>query len=54
MITSIKKITTMPAYNILECDGENLQAHIAASMSQDPALCELFLNAFVSKALDTS
>ena len=33
----------MPAYNILECDGENLQAHIAASMSQDPALCELFL-----------
>jgi hypothetical protein len=43
MITSIKKITTMPAYNILECDGENLQAHIAASMSQDPALCELFL-----------
>ena len=43
MIKSIKKITTMPAYNILECDGENLQAHIAASMSQDPALCELFL-----------
>lgn len=43
MITSVKKITTMPAYNILECDGENLQAHIAASMSQDPALCELFL-----------
>lgn len=33
----------MPAYNILECDGENLQARIAASMSLDPALCELFL-----------
>lgn len=43
MITSIKTITTMPAYNILECDGENLQAHIAASMSLDPALCKLFL-----------
>ena len=43
MITSVKKITTMPAYNILECDGAILQAHIAASMSQDPALCELFL-----------
>lgn len=43
MITSIKKITTMPAYNILECDGENLQAHIAASMSLDPTLCKLFL-----------
>lgn len=43
MITSIKKITTMPAFNILECDGENLQARIAASMSQDPALCKLFL-----------
>ena len=44
MITSVKKITTMPAYNILECDGENLQARIAASMSQDPALCKLFLS----------
>lgn len=43
MITSVKKITTMPAYNILECDGENLQAHIAASMSLDPTLSELFL-----------
>lgn len=44
MITSIKKITTKPAYNILECDGENLQAKIAASMSDDPALRELFIS----------
>lgn len=42
MIKSVKRITTIPAYNILECDGENLQAKIAASLSQDSALCKLF------------
>jgi DNA polymerase I-like protein with 3'-5' exonuclease and polymerase domains len=31
-------------YYILECDGSNLQAKIAASMSHDTNLCQLFLN----------
>ena len=31
-------------YYILECDGANLQAKIAASMSHDENLCQLFLN----------
>jgi DNA polymerase I-like protein with 3'-5' exonuclease and polymerase domains len=30
-------------YYILECDGSNLQAKIAASMSHDTNLCQLFL-----------
>ncbi|MGL5913556.1 MAG: DNA polymerase [Bacteroidales bacterium] len=43
MITSVKEIKTISAFNILECDGENLQARIATSMSKDPALRKLFL-----------
>jgi DNA polymerase I-like protein with 3'-5' exonuclease and polymerase domains len=31
-------------YYVLECDGSNLQAKIAASMSHDTNLCQLFLD----------
>lgn len=38
------KFVNIGEYYILEIDGENLQAKIAASMSHDKNLCELFRN----------
>jgi DNA polymerase I-like protein with 3'-5' exonuclease and polymerase domains len=38
------RLSTAEDYYILECDGSNLQAKIAASMSHDTNLCQLFLN----------
>jgi DNA polymerase I-like protein with 3'-5' exonuclease and polymerase domains len=36
------KLSTAGDYYILECDGNNLQARVAASMSHDTTLCKLF------------
>jgi hypothetical protein len=38
------KLSKAGDYYILECDGNNLQARIAASMSHDTNLCQLYLN----------
>jgi hypothetical protein len=44
MVNKIQYLKKNPEWYILECDGKNLQAVIASSMSHDTNLCQLFLN----------